>query len=214
MLPIAMNAASCEPRTGRRHRWPGALRELAEIPLGSYHGPVDRTLTYLVMSTDDSGGTDRPRERPDPGDWPEVAEQPVFARDNQILAAATQALHGTEIADPLWAWTSGRSLITVHPLGGCVMADDAARGVVDHMGRVFDPARGGVHEGLYVCDGSVIPVALDANPLLTISAIAERTAAMMIEERGWRAGAGDARPARRRLRRRLPRGPASSSPSA
>ena len=137
------------------------------------------------MSTDDSGGrivleNDRIQVV-----WPEVAEQPVFARDNGTLAAATKALYGTEIADPLWACTSDRSLVTVHPLGGCVMADDAAKGVVDHLGRVFDPVGGGVHDGLYVCDGSVIPVALDVNPLLTISAIAERTAAKMIEERGW-----------------------------
>ena len=185
MLPIAMDVASCEALDEKTASVARRLRELAEIPLGSYHGPVDRTLTYLVMSTDDSGGRIVLENDRIHVEWPEVAEQPVFARDNQILAAGTQALHGTEIADPLWTWTSGRSLITVHPLGGCVMADDAANGVVDHRGRVFDPAGGGVHDGLYVCDGSVIPVALDANPLLTISAIAERTAAMMIEERGW-----------------------------
>ena len=185
MLPIAMNAASHEDLDEKAASVARRLRELAEIPLGAYRGPVDRTLTYLVMSTDDSGGrivleNDRIHVV-----WPGVAEQPVFARDNRTLATATQALHGTQIPDPLWACTSDRSLITVHPLGGCVMADDAAKGVVDHMGRVFDPVGGGVHDGLYVCDGSVIPVALDANPLLTISAIAERTAAMMIEERGW-----------------------------
>lgn len=196
MLPIAMSAASYENLDEQTVSVARRLRELAEIPLSSYRGPVDRTLTYLVMSTDDSGGrivleNDRIHVV-----WPEVAEQSVFARDNGTLAAATKALHGTEIPDPLWARTSGRSLITVHPLGGCVMADDAAKGVVDHMGRVFDPAGGGVHDGLYVCDGSVIPVALDANPLLTISAIAERTAAMMIEERGWEPAqsAGDSAP--------------------
>ncbi len=127
MLPIAMDAASYENLDEKTASVARRLRELAEIPLGSYHGPVDRTLTYLVMSTDDSGGrivleNDRVHV-----EWPGVAEQPVFARDNQVLAAATQALHGTEIADPLWACTSGRSLITVHPLGGCVMADDAAQ---------------------------------------------------------------------------------------
>ena len=185
MLPIAMEAASYENLDEKTASVARRLRELAEIPLGSYHGPVGRTLTYLIMSTDDCGGRivlDNDRVRVE---WPGVAGQPAFARDNQILASGTKALHGTEIADPLWACTSGRSLITVHPLGGCVMADDATRGVVDHRGRVFDPVGGGVHDGLYVCDGSVIPVALDANPLLTISAIAERTAAMMIEERGW-----------------------------
>ena len=65
------------------------------------------------------------------------------------------------------------------------MADDADGGVVDHKGRVFDPVSGGVHDGLYVCDGSVVPCALDANPSLTISAIAERTAALLIEDRAW-----------------------------
>ena len=185
MLPIAMNVASHEDLDETTVSVARRLRELAEIPLGSHRGPVDHTLTYLVMSTDDSGGrivleNDRVHV-----EWPEAGEQPVFARDNRILASATQAQRGTEIAYPLWAWTSDRSLITVHPLGGCVMADDATKGVVDHVGRVFDPAGGGVHDGLYVCDGSVIPVALDANPLLTISGIAERTAAMMIQERGW-----------------------------
>jgi cholesterol oxidase len=185
VLPIAMGAASHAELDAETASVARRLREFAGIPLGSYHGPVDRTLTYLIMSTDDSGGQivladDRIRV-----EWPGVADQPAFARDNRILARATQALHGTEVPDPLWAWPGTRSLITVHPLGGCVMADDAANGVVDHAGRVFDPEGGGVHDGLYVCDGSVIPVALDANPLLTISAIAERTAALMISDHGW-----------------------------
>ena len=213
VLRIAMNVASHEDLDEKTVSVARRLRELAEVPLSSYRGPVDRTLTYLVMSTDDAGGrivleNDRIHVV-----WPGVAEQSVFARDNRILAAATQGLHGTEIPDPLWAWTGDRSLITVHPLGGCVMADDAAKGVVDHMGRVFDPAGGGVHDGLYVCDGSVIPVALDANPLLTISAVAERTAAMMIEARGWGLRSRPA-PRLRRPRRRLPRGPGLSFPSA
>jgi cholesterol oxidase len=164
------------------------LRELAGIPFGAHHGPVGRTLTYLIMSTDDSGGRialDNDRVQVV---WPEAGEQPAFARDNLILVEATKALHGMETPDPLWAWTNGRSLITVHPLGGCVMADDAAGGVVDHKGQVFDPVGGGVHDGLYVCDGSVLPCALDANPSLTIAAIAERTAAILIADRRWATG--------------------------
>jgi cholesterol oxidase len=188
LLPIAMNAASYADLDEGTVSEARRLRELAGIPLGSHHGPVDRTLTYLVMGTDDAGGRIVLDNDQVHVEWPEVAEQPVFARDNQILARATRALYGTMIPDPLWARTNGGSLITVHPLGGCVMADDAAKGVVDHAGRVFDPVGGGVHEGLYVCDGSVVPLALDANPLLTISAIAERTAAIMIEDRGWATG--------------------------
>jgi cholesterol oxidase len=183
VIPIALCAAAEGIPEGAGAR----LRELAGIPFGAHHGPVGRTLTYLIMSTDDSGGRiDLENDRVQVV-WPEVGEQPAFSRDNQILARATVALHGTETPDPLWAWTNGRSLITVHPLGGCVMADDAANGVVDHKGQVFDPGSGGVHDGLYVCDGSVIPCALDANPSLTISAIAERTAAILLDDRHWTA---------------------------
>ena len=180
VLPLFLAAAS----QGMPAEWSRRLREISSIPFGSRRGPVGHTLTYLIMSTDDAGGrivADGDRVRVD---WPGVGQQPAFAHDNGILAAATRALHGTEVPDPLWAWTHERSVISVHPLGGCSMGDDAAGGVVDHKCRVFDPA-GGVHDGLYVCDGSVIPLALDVNPLLTISAIAERTAELMITDRDW-----------------------------
>jgi cholesterol oxidase len=189
VIPLVLTAASGGVPEGTAKR----LQGLAGIPFGSRRGPVGRTLTYLVMSTDDSGGRIAMENDRIQVVWPECGEQPAFARDNRLLAEATGALQGTETPDPLWAWTHDRSLITVHPLGGCVMADDADGGVVDHKGRVFDPVSGGVHDGLYVCDGSVVPCALDANPSLTISAIAERTAALLIEDRQWAPGdSGDA----------------------
>jgi len=193
VIPLVLGASSDSVPEAAARR----LRELAGIAFGSRRGPVGRTLTYLVMSTDDSGGQITMENDRIQVVWPDCGEQPAFARDNAILAEATRALHGTETPDPLWAWTHDRSLISVHPLGGCVMADDAEGGVVDHKGRVFDPVGGGVHDGLYVCDGSVIPCALDANPSLTISAIAERTAALLIEDRQWaapEASPDDARP--------------------
>jgi hypothetical protein len=46
----------------------------------------------------------------------------------------------------------------VHPLGGCVMAEGAEEGVVDHRGRVFSSSSGpGVYDNLMVTDGSVVP---------------------------------------------------------
>jgi len=57
---------------------------------------------------------------------------------------------------------------TAHCIGGCVIADSPARGVVDHRHRVF-----GYHN-MYICDGSVVSANLGVNPSLTITALAER----------------------------------------
>ena len=76
-------------------------------------------------------------------------------------------------------------LISVHPLGGCPMASDAAHGVVDGDCRVFAGHEDReVHQGLYVCDGSVMPRCLGVNPLLTISGVTERAMIKMAAARG------------------------------
>jgi cholesterol oxidase len=67
-------------------------------------------------------------------------------------------------------------------LGGCVMGDDAATSVTNHIGQVYSNASGtNLHEGLYVMDGAIIPRPLGTNPLLTISALAERNSKLIIE---------------------------------
>jgi cholesterol oxidase len=57
---------------------------------------------------------------------------------------------------------------TAHCLGGCVIANSAAEGVVDSRHRVFG------YQNMYVCDGSVVAANLGVNPSLTITALAER----------------------------------------
>jgi cholesterol oxidase len=56
---------------------------------------------------------------------------------------------------------------TAHILGGCAMANTPEGGVVGHDGRIFG------YPDLYVVDGSIVPVNLNVNPALTITALAE-----------------------------------------
>jgi len=165
---------------------------------GPYHGAMNHTQTYLVMAHDDDGGQilveqGRPRIR-----WPNAGKQPIYAAIEKTLEAATVALGGDYVRDPISTQLLGDGLVTVHPLGGCAMADAAEHGVVDEAGRVFSAATGtAVHPGLYVMDGAVVPLSLGVNPLLTISALAERNCAQLAAAQGWQidyASQGDAVP--------------------
>ena len=121
--------------------------------------------------------------------WPDVGSQPIFTRVNAMLKRAAEALGGTYVPNPIWNSELFRHpLITVHPLGGCVMGDASESGVVNDRLQVFADARGtNVHPGLYVMDGAVVPRSLGVNPFLTISALAERAMALLVAERGWKA---------------------------
>lgn len=63
-----------------------------------------------------------------------------------------------------------------HTLGTCRMGTSAGSAVVDANSRCFDISN------LYICDGSVFPGSLSANPALTIMALALRTADNFIRE--------------------------------
>jgi cholesterol oxidase len=161
-------------------------REWVSLFRGPYHGAVHHTLMWLVMTHDDSRGRlvlkhDRMRV-----EWPDIGEQPFAKRVNDFLRRGTAVLGGTFVANPLWSLLTARPMVTSHPLGGCPMGEDAWRGVVNHRGQVFAEEQGtAVHEGLYICDGSVIPHAIGVNLLLTISAMTERAMTLLAEERGW-----------------------------
>lgn len=117
--------------------------------------------------------------------WPGVDKQEIFEKVNENLIRVTQAHKGIFVKNIIWSEFFGHDLVTVHPLGGCVMGRDARFGVVNHKGQVFASTDGAqVHEGLYVTDGSVIPRPVGVNPLLTISAISERCCALISQDRG------------------------------
>lgn len=62
---------------------------------------------------------------------------------------------------------------TAHILGGCSIAANEARGVIDTKHEVFN------YPGLFVADGSVIPANLGVNPSLTIMAMTERAMSLI-----------------------------------
>jgi cholesterol oxidase len=120
--------------------------------------------------------------------WPGAAEEPVFKRLDAALEAAVKQVGGRYIKNPLAGTIMGAQPATAHPLGGCRLGEDRDVSVVDHKGRVFDGAPGAsadaVHTGLYVLDGAIMPRSLGVNPLLTITALAERAMLHLAADHG------------------------------
>ncbi|AXI63893.1 choline dehydrogenase [Pseudomonas kribbensis] len=163
-------------------------REAESFLRGPYYGALHNMQTYLIMSHDSGQGRmvldskDQLRI-----DWPGVGEQENFKIGNERLHQSTKALGGIWVENPIWTKLLKHSIVSVHPLGGCVMGEDAAQGVVNHKGQVFSGASGtDVYANLYVTDGAVIPTSLAVNPLLTISAVSERNMGLLAADRGWK----------------------------
>lgn len=153
----------------------GAVQSLIS---GVYKGPFARLQTFFAVSHDSAAG----RFKLD-GDklalsWPGAKDEPVYSRLGEALSTISAHVGGSYVQNPLAGTVMGQQPATAHPLGGCGMGSDRSNGVVDHRGCVFDTSPGtgsnAVHDGLYVIDGSIIPRSLGVNPLLTITALAER----------------------------------------
>lgn len=161
-----------------------AVESLVRGGRGAYVGAVANTQTYLNIGFDAANGTmmledDRLRIH-----WPGAGDQPIYRHMQQAVIGATQPANGIAIKEPTWNHVLHHNLITVHPLGGCPMGDDATRGAVNDRGQVFAGDTGtAVHTGLYVADGSIIPTSVGKNPLLTICALVERAMDLLLAER-------------------------------
>ena len=155
------------------------LGALSALVNGVYKGPLASLQTFFAVSHDSASG----RFLLDDGKlalaWPGAKDEPVYRRLDEHLAAVVAKAGGSYVKNPLAGTLMGHQPATAHPLGGCGMGRERGDGVVDHKGRVFDGRSGAgstdAHAGLYVIDGSVIPRSLGVNPLLTITALAERT---------------------------------------
>lgn len=172
------------PQLGRtlallRRRWRTALRpDLIAAAL-------DRSQVWLAMGTDTAAGRgELDRRRRLRIRWAEANTAPAQRQREAWLVELARLQH----ADPVLVdddrdGGESRAAITVHLGGGCPMADDAGHGVVDAAGRVYDP-RGGVHNGLFILDGSTCPTSLGSNPSLGIAALTEHALALAAKEAG------------------------------
>jgi cholesterol oxidase len=143
--------------------------------------------------------------------WNDAAKDPVFdAINTKLLEAYAKrggflkdrdtmlegGFDGGEyLPDPAWKAIPDKiaryieggapkgKILTVHPLGGCAMADSASDGVVNEWGQVFKgDNRNSFYDDLFVMDGAVLPEALGINPFLTIAAIAHRNSSAIKEK--------------------------------
>ena len=104
-------------------------------------------------------------------DWPQESNRSLYDAILSLGERFTRFIGARHYVPlPTWLWPV-KNNVTVHPLGGCALADTPEQGVVSarqgERGRVFG------YQGLYVADGSLVPTALGANPVATITALSE-----------------------------------------
>ena len=141
--------------------------------------------------------------------YPKLEDQFVFGHAEAHLEMAAAANGGRYTRNLLERQPFDGKPLTFSPLGGARIGRDRTSGVVNHKCQVFDgapdTAANSVHEGLYVCDGSIVPRPLGAHPLLSITALAERAMIHLALDHGLRLKTG---PSRRAATPEAPAGPA------
>jgi len=142
----------------------------------------EKTIIVLVMQTLDNSITVRRTRRgkltSGPGHGAENPTWiPVAHEATRRIAKEIDGEAGGSLGD------IANVPMTAHILGGCVISDDPAKGVIDPYHRVHG------YPTLHVVDGAAISANLGVNPSLTITAQAERAMSM------WpNAGEDDKRP--------------------
>lgn len=91
--------------------------------------------------------------------------------------------HGERLMRDIWTRAGGRDLWAFprnsHIMGTCRMGKDPGASVVGPDGAVHDVP------GLYICDNSIFPSSLSANPALTIMALSLRIADRFLDSKGY-----------------------------
>ena len=188
------------------------VRDLAAHPVKNVRGVwgphwSERTVIALVMQSLDNSitvsGTRTARgrvkltSRQGHGE-PNPTWIPQGQRAVRALARRLQQLTGVDTIPGGSMSEAANMPLTAHFLGGVVISDDGATGVIDPYHRVHG------YPSLHVVDGSAVSANLGVNPALTITAQAERALSL------WPAkGEADQRPSAGAAYRRLPTVPAA-----
>jgi cholesterol oxidase len=107
--------------------------------------------------------------------WASAPSEEYYQGVERGFRDLCSTLEGRFLESP---WKLVNRSVTIHPLGGCPMADDSRHGVVDPWGQVFG------FPGLYVADGAAMPGPVGVNPSFTIAAFSDRVAEGILDGRG------------------------------
>ncbi len=161
---------------------PKNQRVALDLTLAGEGGAISHSMIYLGMGKEVSQGKIKLDSHGNPKVvWPGALSDPTISALREAMGQHTQVFDGQMIDNPRSEWLGGKNLVTVHPLGGCKMANYVGQGVANHKGQVFSSS-GGIHDGLYVCDGAILPGAVGVNPMLVISSLADRIADHFIQD--------------------------------
>lgn len=134
-----------------------------------------RTCVLLCMGIDKSNGVmTLGADHQLSIDWPFKDSSSLYRAIVESGKQFARTLSAQEFTPlPTWTWPL-RNNVTVHALGGCILADDASHGVTSADRKSFGAVFG--YRNLYVADGAIVPTAVGANPTATISALSEMVA--------------------------------------
>lgn len=144
--------------------------------LGSLRRWSERGIIALVMQTADNSLTLSLRQRlgrltltsAQGHGEPNPSHLPQAHRAARAIAARMRREGGVP-AEARGSWPEVFGIpLTAHFLGGAVISESPANGVIDAYHRVWG------HPGLHVVDGAAVPANPGVNPSLTITALAER----------------------------------------
>lgn len=193
-------------------------------PLAVDDAAIERTSVYAVMGDDGARGSVVSRGASVDIVALGLRELDLFKRQIELLREGQKrgrALGGHVAPNPIWRAAPAQlgdalganagPIFTVHPLGGCPMADRAQDGVVNDCGQLFCAAEGtDVYPALVVLDGAIVPTALGINPALTIAALAEHSLDRLIPQ--WNMVEWEARDPNHRTEIKLTERPTWTTP--